>query len=107
VQQAIAANPVTHATKLTDFLGRPAGSRPGYVYAQDSNEKDAARAAHAALKARLADAWRSPHAASVSDQRPVTPDDIEAAREARKTQLSNAWRTTGVGFGPGSFGGST
>ena len=96
---------------VTDAFGSKAGSRPGYCYGPTGNSEAQARAAYDTRSKYLADTWRTPTvAASVSDQTSQEKrrklDDPEAAYEARKAQLSNAWRTTsGVGFGPGSFGG--
>jgi hypothetical protein len=116
------------ATHLTDALGRPAGSRPGHVFASDANEA-AAHAAHHAYKARIVDAWRNtttdadveqlggvysgkPLAAASPKPADVTPADPDAALAAYTARLQNAWRTPAPASAPpgnvsflGSFGG--
>jgi hypothetical protein len=98
VQQAIATSNV----RLTDALGRPAGQRPGHVFASDSEVQ--ARDAHAAMVQRTCNAWRTPSTisdgawsgAAIAAASPKPDDqplpDVDAARAAYIDRLQNAWR---------------
>jgi hypothetical protein len=100
----------TTSANLTDALGRPAGHRPGHVYASDSDSEAAARAAYDARSKSLANAWRTTDAAveylgGVYSGKPLaaaspappdrTPDNSDAARAAYLQRLQNAWRPDG------------
>jgi len=59
VQQSIAASTTNH--RITDAAGRPAGSRPGFCYAANSNNETQARIAYDQMVARNQSNWRGPH----------------------------------------------
>ena len=96
---------------ITDAAGRPAGSRPGFLYDADGDESEA-RAAYDARSKLMQDAWRGtttwPGAAThlrgawhnmVNPPPPPAADQtqtIEAIRAQHKANLSNAWRSPPV-----------
>jgi hypothetical protein len=84
---------------VTDAFGRPAGHRPGYVFASDDAAQQRLDDAYAAHDAWLRDAWRNPGSEQAGDASAnsartgdAAQQSLDAAYAEAERVLTNAWR---------------